>query len=216
MSDSSSLVDQLSPSQANQEARINELTDASSPATLGGRRASTTTGLTWGFYGGKLLVNGVPTAIANGTVALTASTTNYVQLTQAGTVVVGTTRDPRYAPLYSVVTGASTVTSYTDERDPLALPRLAHGQGTQAMADANQTITQDLALCNTLITTGALTAQRNLVVPLVRRAWSVRNNCTGFGVQVIGASGTGIVIGVGKVAVVECDGTNVLRVTADL
>ena len=83
------------------------------------------------------------------------------------------------------------------------------------MADANQTITQAQALCDTLITTGALTATRNLVVPLVRRRWVVRNNCTGGSVQVIGASGTGVTIATAKVAIVECDGTNVLRVTAD-
>lgn len=50
----------------------------------------------------------------------------------------------------------------------------------------------------------------------MRRRYTVRNTCTGFGVQVIGASGTGIVIGVAKVADVECDGTNVLRITADV
>ena len=132
-----------------------------------------------------------------------------------GTVVVGTTRDPRYAPLYSVVTTVSGVTSYTDERDAASLARLSYGIATQAMADANQTITQAQALCDTLITTGALTATRNLVVPLVRRRWIVRNNCTGGSVQVIGASGTGVTIATAKVAIVECDGTNVLRVTAD-
>ena len=162
-----------------------------------------------------VLVNGVPTTVANGTVALTGSTTNYVQLTQAGTVAVGSTRDPRYAPLYQVVTSASAVTNYIDERNTEALQRLGYGIATQAMADANQTITQAQALCETLVTSGALTATRNLVVPLVRRRWTVRNTCTGGGVQVIGATGTGTTVATLKVAVVECDGTNVLRVTAD-
>jgi len=215
MSSSTSKFDQLSTSQASKEVRINQLMDSVSPAALGGRRESTTTGLTWGYYGGQILVNGVPTDIANGTVTLTGSATNYVQLTQAGTIVVGTTRDPRYAPLYTVVTTVSGVTSYTDERDAASLDRLAHGIATQAMADANQTITQAQALCETLVTTGALTGTRNLVVPLVRRSWTVRNNCTGGSVQVIGASGTGVTIATVKVAVVECDGTNVLRITAD-
>jgi len=216
MSDSTSIVDQLSPGQNNQEARVNELLDAASPALLGGRRASTCTGLTWGYYGGKVMVNGVETAVANGTVTLTASATNFVSISQAGVVSVSASRTAGNAPLYSIVAGASTVTSYTDEREPASLARLEYGIGTQAMADANQTITQALALCDSLVTTGTLTAQRNLVVPLVRRRWTVRNSCTGFGVQVIGASGTGIVIGVGKAAIVECDGTNVLRVTADV
>ena len=215
MSSSTSKFDQLSTSQASKEVRINQLMDSVSPSALGARRESTTTGLTWGYYGGQMMVNGVPTDIANGTVTLTGSATNYVQLTQAGTVVVGTTRDPRYAPLYSVVTTVSGVTSYTDERDAASLARLAYGIATQAMADSNQTISQAQALCDTLVTTGALTATRNLVVPLVRRRWVVRNNCTGGSIQVIGASGTGVTIATVKVAIVECDGTNVLRVTAD-
>lgn len=215
MADFTTNLDQLSPSQANQESRNNDSFDAASLGSYFGRRRSTTTGLTWGFYGGKVMVNGVPTTVANGTVALTGSTTNYVQLTQAGTVAVGSTRDPRYAPLYQVVTSASAVTNYIDERNTEALQRLGYGIATQAMADANQTITQAQALCETLVTSGALTATRNLVVPLVRRRWTVRNTCTGGGVQVIGATGTGTTVATLKVAVVECDGTNVLRVTAD-
>lgn len=175
-----------------------------------------TTGLTWGFVGGQHSINGLMTTIASGTVALTASSTNYVGLSQAGVVVnTVTTRNPLHAPLFTVVTAAASITSYTDTRGAHALSVLAYGIATQAMADANQTLTQAQALCESITTTGALTAQRNLVVPLVRRRYTVRNNCTGFGVQVIGASGTGIVIGAVKVADVECDGTNVLRVTAD-
>jgi hypothetical protein len=48
------------------------------------------------------------------------------------------------------------------------------------------------------------------------KQWTVFANVTGFGIQVIGASGTGIVIAVGKRAIVYADGTNVVRVTADV
>jgi hypothetical protein len=216
MSSSTSKFDQLSTSQAGKEVRINQLLDSMSPASLGGRRESTTTGLAWGYYGGQIVVNGNPTDIANGTVALTASSTNYVQITQAGTIVVGTTRDPRYAPLYTVVTTVSGVTSYTDERDAVSLDRLAHGNTSIAVTTANVTLTQAQALCDTLTVTGALTAARDLIVPLVRRRWVVRHTGTSFDVRVIGATGTGITIGIAKTAIVECDGTNVLRVTADV
>lgn len=209
-------LQQISSAQASPEVPINENANALAPAAAFGRKATTTTGLTWGYYGGQILVNGVSTAVADGTLALTASTTNYVSISQAGVVSVATSRTAGNAPLYAIVTGTSSVTSYTDERNPSEIARLTHGQATQAMADANQTLTQAQALCNTITTTGALTAQRNLVVPLVRRAWTIRNSCTGFGVQAIGASGTGIVVGAGKTAIVECDGTNVLRVTADV
>lgn len=213
--DTTSLFDQLSTSQAGKEARINELLNAVGPASLGARRQSTTTALTWGYYGGKVLVNGVATAVANGTVTLTASATNYVSISQAGVVSVATSRTAGNAPLYQVDTSVAGVTSYVDERTPKGMARLNHGIGTQAMADANQTISQALALCDSLVTTGALTATRNLVVPLVRRQWTVRNNCTGGSIQVIGASGTGVTIATLKAAIVECDGTNVNRITAD-
>lgn len=207
----------VAANQSSAEVPINENLLNVLWAEVFARNPLTTTGLTWGFVGGQLPINGLMTAIAAGTVALTASSTNYVGLSQAGTVVnTVTTRNPLHVPLFTVVTGVSSITSYTDTRSAEQLQRIAYGIATRAMADANQTLTQAEALCQSITTTGALTAQRNLVVPLVRRRYTVRNTCTGFGVQVIGASGTGIVIGVAKVADVECDGTNVLRITADV
>lgn len=203
--------------QASPEVKVNDNFQNVLVAEYGARNPVTTTGLTWGYIGGQWPINGLPTTVANGTVTLTASSTNYVGLSQAGVVVnTVTTRNPLHIPLYTVVTGAATVTSYTDTRSAAQFYRQAYGIATQAMADANQTIVQATALCESIVTTGALTAQRNLVVPLVRRLWRIRNACTGFGVQVIGASGTGIVVGAGLSAFVECDGTNVLRVTADV
>jgi hypothetical protein len=216
MADSTTPLFTLSSSQNNQEARINELFDAASPGTYFGRNADTSTGLTWGYFAAKVLINGTPTTVASGTKTLTASATNYISVSQAGVVSVGTSRLANECPLYSIVTGSATVTTYTDEREPKAMERFFAGRTSQAMADANQTITQAQSLCETLVTTGALTAARNLVVPLRRATWIVRNDCTGFGVQVIGASGTGTTIGVGKTAIVSCDGTNVVRVTADV
>lgn len=207
----------IAANQSSAEVPINENFLNVLWAELFAHNPLTTTGLIWGCVGGQFPINGLMTAIAAGTVALTASSTNYVGLSQAGVMVnTATTRNPLHVPLFTVVTDAIKVTSYTDTRSARQLQQIAYGIGTQAMADANQTITQTLALCDSLVTTGALTVQRNLVVPLVRRRYVVRNNCTGFGVQVIGASGTGVVIGVAKTAIVECDGTNVLRVTADV
>jgi hypothetical protein len=87
-------------------------------------------------------------------------------------------------------------------------------------SDANKTLTAAEA-ANHLLDIGsgtALTAQRNLVVPLTPagRHWTVRNAATGAQpIQVIGASGTGIVIATAKYAVVCSDGTNVIRITPD-
>src|SRR5574340_257534 len=63
------------------------------------------------------------TQVANGTLTLTASTTNYVvaaKTTGAVSFSTATTNwndTTNYWRLYSVVTGASTVTSYTDSRE---------------------------------------------------------------------------------------------------
>jgi hypothetical protein len=65
--------------------------------------------------------------------------------------------------------------------------------------------------------TGSLTALRDVIVPLVPRSYTVfANTSGGFGVQIIGASGTGITVADGKRALIECDGVNVVRLTADV
>lgn len=88
------------------------------------------------------------------------------------------------------------------------------GVVTITMADANYTMTSfngvsDEARNQVIILTGTNTAQRNLVAPLVEKTYIIRNSTTGgFAVQVIGASGTGVVIPNGITATVYCDGTN--------
>lgn len=118
MSNSTTLLDLISQSQAQKEVTANAMHDAGSPGMLFGRRASTTTGLTWGHYGGSILIAGTPTAIANGTTALTASTTNYVEATTLGVVSKNTSAfTAGRIPLYTVVTNSAGVDSYTDHRD---------------------------------------------------------------------------------------------------
>lgn len=217
MSDSTTHLDTLSASQSNQELRVNESFDAASVAASFGRRASTTSALTWGFYGvPRYYINGTATVKANGTVALTASSTRYVTMDRALAVAeAATSFAANKLALFKAVTGTGSVTSYEDHRDPHHLVRFLYGITTKAMADANQTLSYEEAMCEELVTTGALTGTRNLVVPLVPRVWFVRNTCTGGSIQVIGATGTGITIATVKAAIVSCDGTNVNRITAD-
>jgi hypothetical protein len=124
MANSTSNLDAISSSQAQKEVTANALFDAASAATTYGRRASTTTALTWGYYGGNVTITaGTMSQIANGTVSLTASATNYlVALKSTGAVSVSTATTNwndtgAYWRLYSIVTGASSVTSYTDARE---------------------------------------------------------------------------------------------------
>ena len=215
MSDSTPIFDALTVGQYSKELTVNALVDAASPALIFGRRQSTCSGLTWGYYGGTIAVDGTRAQIANGTLALTASATNYIESNRAGVVSKNTSAfTAGMWPLYSVTTGAATVTSYTDYR--LQAYQVC-GKLAKGMTDANAILTRAEAENNILEFTGALTAQRNITVPLGAQQWTVFNNTTGgFGLQFIGATGTGIVVGMGKRAIIYADGTNVVRVTADI
>lgn len=216
MSNSTITYDAISQSQASKEITANAMFDALSPASLYGRRQSTTSGLTWGYYGGNVLVIGVLTQIANATIALTASATNYLEAEPTtGAVSKNTTGfTAGRTPLYTIVTGTATVTSYTDHR--IAVPDVT-GRLVKAMPDANTTLTFAEIRNQILEFTGTLTLQRNIVLPLTPRQWTVFNNTTGgFGLQFIGATGSGIVVAAGKRAIVYADGTNVVRVTGDV
>jgi microcystin-dependent protein len=87
------------------------------------------------------------------------------------------------------------------------------------MVDANYTLANfngviDEARNQVLVLTGALSAQRNLIAPLVEKTYIIRNTTTGgFGVQIIGSSGTGVIIPNGTTASVFCDGTNFFPAT---
>lgn len=95
---------------------------------------------------------------------------------------------------------------------------LTGSKGTQAMADANQTPAAAVYQHRYLEVTGALTANRDLVLPNVANAgWVLINSCTGaYSVQVKVSGQTGIAIANGKTAMVRCDGTDIKRVTADV
>lgn len=215
MANSTTNLDTISSGVVSPEITANQFFDAASPASAFGRRGSQTNLLTWAYYGGTIWKNGVKTQIANGTITLTASTVHYIELDiNAGTVsknVTGFTAGR--IPLYSVDVGSATVNSYTDYR--MVNPKFT-GRLAKAMTDANQTLTQEEAANDILGFTGTLTAQRNIVVPLNPQQWTVYNGTTGgFGLQFIGASGTGIVVAATKRAILYSDGTNVVRVTGD-
>jgi hypothetical protein len=87
MASSTTNLDTLTAAQASKEVTANALFDAGSPPTIFGRRASTTTALTWGYYGGRFRnSSGVYSTIANATITLTASNTNYVEVTVDGVI----------------------------------------------------------------------------------------------------------------------------------
>ncbi|TCG08385.1 hypothetical protein BZM27_12695 [Paraburkholderia steynii] len=114
MSNSTTNLDQIATNQASKEVIVNALFDAASQTMIYGRRASTSSGLTWGYYGGMYGAN----PIANGTLTLTASATNLIYCDNT-TGAVGSTTGALPAGktlLYTIVTGTTTVSSYTDNR----------------------------------------------------------------------------------------------------
>lgn len=106
------------------QSDLQSTVESLSPALTYGRNQYTSSGLTWGYYGGNVtLSNGTMSKIANGTLTLTASATNYIVANKATGVVSASTAttnwndSANYWRLYSVVVGAATVTSYTDSRE---------------------------------------------------------------------------------------------------
>lgn len=105
-------------SQANPEIPVNENFEVLGPLAVYGRDPTTTTGLTWGFNGGRW--SGF--AIADGSVTLAASNTNYLTVNRSNGALSASTSNSNwndtgnFARVYLIVTGTSTVTSFEDHR----------------------------------------------------------------------------------------------------
>jgi len=217
MADSQYPFGKIISGQGSQEVKANQLFDAVSPTALYGLRGAVTTGLVLGFHGGKLLISGALTTIADGTIALTASATNYVEAhPDTGVVSKNTTAfTPGYLPIAAVTTNTTSIVPTTGFVDYRVMDLASNATLALALSDANTTLTQAQAANATLTFTGTLTATRDVVIPLVgKKQWTVYNG-TGQSLRFIGASGTGITVATLKHAVVRSDGTNIVRVTAD-
>ena len=210
MSNSTSLLTQMTGSQASKEVTFNTVCDALSPSSFWGRNAVSSSGLIWAYFGGFYYATAtmILTAVANGTVTLTASTTNYVELSQAGVVSANSTAfTAGRKPLYTVVTGATTVTSWIDYRQ-------ADATQTGIIAincagAANVTVTQVQLRAKVIQLTGLLTGSIDLLFPAFAGTYSIQNDTTGaFTITAKVSGGTGVVVTQAKVAVVITDGTN--------
>lgn len=218
MSDSATPFGTVSNSQTNQTAKANSLFDAVFSTAVYALRAATTTGLTLGWHGGKIFINGVVTPIAEDqTISLSASATNYLMIHPLTGVVSKNTTG--YAPGYwrmgRAVTGSASITTWYDDR------ALNFGKQTSLLSkafpsDANYTLTAAEADVDYIkVSSGTITTTRDLIVPVAfPKEWTVING-NAQSVRIIGASGTGITVATGKTAKVFADGTNVVRVTAD-
>lgn len=217
MSNSTQFLDLIAVAQASKEVTANALFDAMSPAAIFGRREAGCSGLTWAYYGGWMYTTGgALQQIQNGSVTLTASANNLIEVDNAGTVFVHTNANftSGRLPLYLVVTGSTSVTSWQDYRAlPWPIPLFSRAVETVTTADVTVTLS---ARADYIEVTGALTGNRNLIVP-ANGQWSIFNNTMGaFTLTVKTASGTGVAVGQTKRCILIADGTNVVRLTPDV
>jgi len=219
MADSTTPFGSIAIGQGDQASKANGLLDALSPVSIYGKNYATTSALSLGYHGGKISVNGVVTTIADGTIALTASTTNYVEVNPTTGAVSKNTASytPGYWRIGRAVTGTASITTWHDDRF------LNFGQQTRMLTrafptDANYTALAaevDVDVIN--ISAGTITTTRDFIVPIAfPKQWTVINN-TAQSVRIIGATGTSdATIATLKTAIVMATGINVKRITADV
>ncbi len=118
MSDSTSVIPQVSQSQGQKEVTVNGNFDAAAPSMLFGRNPQTSAALTWGYIGGRF--DG--TSVANGTASLTDNATNYVVVHRTTLAVSAATANTNwnnaatYGRAFKVVAASGAVSSYEDHR----------------------------------------------------------------------------------------------------
>lgn len=223
MADSTTNIDGIVQGSGSQDLQANAAFDATSQAALYGRRASTTTGLTWGYFGGNVTKSdGTQSTVTNSTASLTASTTNYITAQKSdGAVYCNTTTTnwndtANFWRLYSVVVGASSVTSYTDERELGRMTGLCTGlvapvTKTTAFtlgANENQVICNGTASITATLPSAAGWVGRKVRVKTIA-AYTVISASSNVVPLAGGAAGTAILAATaGKWAELVSDGTN--------
>jgi len=122
MSGTTPLIDQIDFASSQKEVIVNRVNNAQAPAATFGIK--TLVGLTLVMYGGPFDNAGTPTIVANQTLVLTPSNTQYVKRNAAGVVSVGTSAPSGWpgplaggdVALYTIVTTGTLVTSVTEWR----------------------------------------------------------------------------------------------------
>jgi hypothetical protein len=110
-------LQQLTSSQSSPEVPINENMETLSAAGIYGKRQPTSSGLSWGHYGG--FYNG--NTVADDVLTLDDNADNYVVVNRATGIVTSSTTDtnsvdPDYAKLYKVTTAGGVVSATLDQR----------------------------------------------------------------------------------------------------
>lgn len=203
------VLQQILQSQAQKELTANENFTSVAPAGIFAMNPATTAPLTWGYYGGYILVNGVLTLISNGTLTLTDNATNYIEVDNAGTVSSNTSGfTAGKTPLQVVVAASGAFSSIDDRR---LTNNVRYGYLSKSVAGGTDVTLTQAEASNTIIDfTGLLTASINVIVPAIPNLWVFYNNTTGiFTLTVKTPSGTGIAITQTNRQFLYGDGTNI-------
>jgi hypothetical protein len=140
---------QIATGQSNAASVVNEELGTLAAFACYGKKSSLSTGLTWAYYGGRFGTF----AISDGTLSLTASSTNYVVVAIAtGVISVSTTATnwndtDNYARVYKITTGTSTV-SGTPEDHRLAAGGIVASGGGGGSVDLTADVTGTLPVAN--------------------------------------------------------------------
>lgn len=173
---------------------------------------ATTSGLTLAYYGGQMVVDGVLTAISDGTVVLTDAATNYVEATRAGVLSANTSAfTAGRIPLYTAVTAGGAITALTDVR---GFNQPHFGRLALATTGGTTTLTYLQARVNAIDVTGVLVSNATIEVPAVPWQWTINNGTSGaFSLTVKVNGQTGVTIPQGERRVCVCDATDVRALT---
>lgn len=158
MADINETIDRIVNGQGSQVATANALFNSLSKALLFAFRDSTSGGVTWGYYGGRVTTPyGAAVDVAHGALTLTVSATNYIvahKFTGAVSVSTATTNwndRATYWRLYTAVTSSTAVTDYDDVRD---LGAMTGGGNNVLLAPITKTASftlgngEDMVICN--------------------------------------------------------------------
>lgn len=198
-------IQQMSASQAQKEVVANENFQALNIAADFSRNMETSGGLTWGYYGGTILRNGVYVVVGNGTLTLAASQTNYIEMTTLGVVSSNTTGfTAGKIPLYTALTDADSAMTVVDKRT-IWKP---YGYVSKALTDANYTLSEAEAKTDFINFTGTLTAARTLTLPAIPGKWIVKNSTTGGFALTITCGGTTASVATASIKTVVSSGVD--------